>query len=533
MIPVESSKIEGGEILFMKPVYYCNKHDVKISLSMNYFTSKSRCNTYKCVGNFDEGVSLVTEGTIFNPEHKNIGQLNNKTNSIFGSKTSTLTPEDQLEQVLNDLDTLLQDDVSTIMVDKIDDTFDRVDNLLQIDEDLHIPGQFLHMLDNVSLRLNLNGRETDRIVRNNIALLVADIGPDNPIKGIMIAVRNSSMNSFTDDSFQFLVKEINSTKLLTNTTETIVYLPESITKSHRRISFLVFPNGRAFYSTKRNNKVNSNVISVNVENNTGFENEEVIDIYLRPLVKNPGRNVRRECSYWQFTENDTGYWSTEGCIYIKSTDPDTLDICRCNHLTHFAEVLVSHNVNSHRSEIILEVISLVGCCLSILGVFFIVLTAITFRSWRKEFSNLIWLQLCIAIFLLKMCFIPIAFIDFEGRDILCLLVGITLHYTLIATFCWMLVAAILSYRKLVLVFTTDLSHKFLKASAFAWGTPFLIVVILLSVDWHSYMVYFEDITLNRKFCYPSGYGLCKDISGNPTWKCSKLYGDIWIVYGTG
>ncbi|XP_059047971.1 uncharacterized protein LOC131843360 [Achroia grisella] len=528
MIPFDIAKTEDAEVLSVKPVYYCDGLDVVTPLSTKLemeigdnFTSLIRCNTYKCVGNFNEGVSLVKEGNASDCvksssliyELGNVEQFiakkqnRTKTNAI-GTRSSALTPEDEIDQVLHDLDVLLQDDglCLAVMENQIDSTFDRVNNLLQIEGDFNIPSQLLHKLDNFSLRLNLNGNKTGEIVRNSIAVLIADAGPDNPIRGIKVAVRNSSMDFFTSDSFQFLVGEMNSTQLFTNNTDTVVYLPKSVTNSLHRIGFLVFLNERAFYTTNTDNTVNSNIISVNVENITAFENEEVIDIYLRPLVKDPGNSMSRKCSYWQFAENNTGYWSTKGCTYVKLTDPHTIDTCRCNHLTHFAEVLVTYNLKSNHDSV-LEIISIVGCSLSIFGTLSIILTATMFRVWRKEYSNIIWLQLCVAIFLLKLCFIPIAVIDFKGHLISCLIVGITLHYALLATFCWMLVAAIVSYRRLVLVFAKDLSHKCLKASAFAWGFPFVIVGILVSVNWRNYTVYMEDVTLKRKFCYPSEYGL--------------------------
>lgn len=68
-------------------------------------------------------------------------------------------------------------------------------------------------------------------------------------------------------------------------------------------------------------------------------------------------------------------------------------------------------------------------------------------------------------------------------------------------------SAILSYRRLVLVFTRDASHKLLRASAFAWGAPCAMVGILLSVAPHSYAGRFEEMTPTGVFCYPSGLAL--------------------------
>lgn len=157
-------------------------------------------------------------------------------------------------------------------------------------------------------------------------------------------------------------------------------------------------------------------------------------------------------------------------------------------------------------ELALELISVIGSCMSILGLLLIGLTAILFRSWRRDFSNKIWLQLCIAIFLLVICFLIAVYAGFQEYNVACMLHGVVLHYSVLASFCWMLVAAVLSYRRLVTVFTRDVSHKLLKASAFSWGLPCAVIGILLSVDPRAYAGQFEGIIKIGSFCYPTGLG---------------------------
>lgn len=184
-----------------------------------------------------------------------------------------------------------------------------------------------------------------------------------------------------------------------------------------------------------------------------------------------------------------------------------LDTCRCDHLTHFAEVLIPRTVFSERSENALETISIVGCSLSILGLIGVGVTALLFRSWRRDYSNKIWLQLCISIFIMSLSFLVIIFAQFEEYDVMCMLTGIFLHFSVLSSFCWMLVAAVLSYRRLVTVFSIDASHKLLRASAFAWGVPCAVVGILLSVAPHSYSGRLDDKNPTAAFCYPSGLAL--------------------------
>lgn len=117
------------------------------------------------------------------------------------------------------------------------------------------------------------------------------------------------------------------------------------------------------------------------------------------------------------------------------------------------------------------------------------------------------MQLCIAILLLVISFLVIVFAKFDHYNISCILVGMLLHYSVLASFCWMLVAAVMSYRKLVVVFTRDVSHKLLRASTFSWGFPGFVIVLLLAVDVHTYERHFEEKHPSGAFCYPSGITL--------------------------
>ncbi|KAJ2952471.1 hypothetical protein O0L34_g6782 [Tuta absoluta] len=416
----------------------------------------------------------------------------------------TLPPDEQLQQVLESLETLLQQNDSTpITVGDVENTFDQVDGLLNLDDGLDIPGEFLHLLDELGSRVNLNGSGQAKAVRSNIALVLADSAPETPVRGLRIAATDQEI--FTQGAFEIISDIVNDTQLASNSSEAVVQLPDSIANSTRRISFVVYRTERAFRSQTYN--VNSKVLSINVENLTHFEEGEVIDIHLSPLLEEPDRNQTRTCAYWHFYEDGTGEWLQDGCTFIKSTEPGMLDTCRCDHLTHFAEILAPRAVFSEKNETVLEVLTIIGCIMSMFGLFMIALTAAMFRSWRRDYSNKIWLQLCIAIFFLVSCFLIAVFAHFDMYDIPCMLVGVMLHYSVLASFCWMLVAAVLSYRRLVIVFSRDASHKLLRASAFSWGAPCAVVGVLLSVNPHAYAGRFEEKTPSGSFCYPSDLAL--------------------------
>ncbi|XP_038215558.1 adhesion G-protein coupled receptor G6-like isoform X2 [Zerene cesonia] len=498
---------DGIKIVFMKPVYYCKGFDSVPSAALGESVTSAGCRTHSCIGDFNEGVQWVTSATD-NCFTRTPVEVDTEVQFSTELRHSMPTPKpskpDQvLQQVMQDLDNLINNDSVPIFVDDIGDIFNQVDHLLEDSDNLEIPGQFLHLLDRLGSSIELNGSKVVTAVRSNIALVMANAEPDNPVRGIRIATRQD--DSFNNDAFEVFNAAPNNTALQSDESEAVVVLPGSISDTMRRVSFVVFRNDRAFQDTNMHH-VNSRVLSIKVENLTKFENGEVIDIHLSPLSANITRNQSRTCGYWQFLDDGTGFWSQEGCTFIRSKTGQ-LDTCRCTHLTHFAEILVPRAVFPEHHENILELLTVIGCCLSLFGLALVAVTAIMFRSWRRDFSNKIWLQLCIAIFLLALSFLIVIFARFAVYNVPCMIIGIVLHYSVLASFCWMLVAAVLSYRRLVLVFTRDASHKLLRASAFSWGIPLAIVGILLSVAPNSYAGRFEEKTPSGSFCYPSGIGL--------------------------
>ncbi|XP_041989015.1 adhesion G-protein coupled receptor G2-like [Aricia agestis] len=361
------------------------------------------------------------------------------------------------------------------------------------------PEKTLHELDQLSLAWAVNNRAVT-VVKDDVAVVV----PDKLVRGFWVS-STAGRSEFEKHSFDILHEAPSSRILRSQESEVVVTLPPSaLTKRH--VSFVIIQNKSLFPSQPNGFIINSLVISVNIENVTHFHGGEVIDIHFRPIAT-PGRNESRSCAYWHFLENSTGYWSQEGCDFIRATEDGMLDTCRCNHLTHFAAILVPKTVFSEANERALEILTIAGCSLSFMGLIIVGATALLFRSWRQEFRNKIWLQMCMAILILVVTFLVVIFVHYDRYRVKCLLLGVTLHYAVLASFCWMLVAAVLAYRQLTLVFTRDVPHKLLRAAVFAWGAPGVICLVLLSVSPESYAGRFQEMTPGGNFCYPTGLSL--------------------------
>jgi hypothetical protein len=208
----------------------------------------------------------------------------------------------------------------------------------------------------------------------------------------------------------------------------------------------------------------------------------------------------RKCVFWDFEANSgLGNWSDIGCSpAVRRSDNDTLmtDICICTHLTHFGQLLsptLEEEINTA-----LDIITIVGCSVSLLGLFGIAVTAIVFPEWRHGASRKIQLHLSTSLAILMSVFLANSYLfPSPNESQFCLLLGVALHFSLVSTFCWMLVAAWFQYLRLTkpLASLYRTPHILLKTAVFAWGFPFVPCGTLLIVSPSSY---------NSPQCYPTG-----------------------------
>jgi hypothetical protein len=318
-----------------------------------------------------------------------------------------------------------------------------------------------------------------------------------------------------------------------------------------------------------------------------------IPIIFRPLVNISSIHgaKERQCAFWDFTYNSSspgsslGGWSAEGCVYAGNSTSDTsklgnisllniLDVCVCTHLTHFSELITGFLDRSttaygfvegdYHHKKALDIISLFGCSLSLLGVLGIAVTAIVFKSWRQKPGTKILLQLSLALGIQMVIFILSSAdivqsgyekhpeectsksFDFqyhiEGnlpsrldiklfqnqisdsthdsgvtmstvapdcptfqQTLMCTIIGALLHYSILSAFAWMLITALLQFFRYVRVLgATRPPRFFLKAMIFGWIVPVIPVLLVLILAPSSYIPPSAESTI---LCYPSGLPL--------------------------
>nr|CAD7437413.1 unnamed protein product [Timema bartmani] len=314
------------------------------------------------------------------------------------------------------------------------------------------------------------------------------------------------------------------------------------------------------------NIVGSRVISVSIPG-IGSDLPVPIPIVFKPLLSSLNKpSNQRTCAFWDFSFNSStpsqslGGWSGDGCVYAghslqgNEKGKNGLEVCVCTHLTHFAELILGPSAyrTLDKSKIsdpniqyllinekALDIISIVGCTISLFGVIGIVTTAAVFRSWRDKSGTKILLQLSLAIALQMVGYllsnfntrnkhtaIPIPeeevsnyenneivscpegskiagdlmnysydditicdpyLIDGE-ENIFCIILAAFNHYAILCGFSWMLVTAFLQFQRYVKVLGCTRPPRFLlKSTLFGWGIPLIPVCVMLMITPYSYV----------------------------------------------
>ncbi|XP_077985319.1 adhesion G protein-coupled receptor L4-like [Glandiceps talaboti] len=170
-------------------------------------------------------------------------------------------------------------------------------------------------------------------------------------------------------------------------------------------------------------------------------------------------------------------WNSSGCEVYETND--TYTICHCYHLTSFAVLMrVTEFDMGEVHEKALEIISLVGCSISLLSLTLTLLTFFILRKFTQE--RVIHINLCFSIGFGQVIFM--SGIGATSNQIACMLVAILLHYFFTSVFCWMLVEGIQLYAKLVRVFDSNPTKRMTIYFFIGWGVPMFIVIISVAAD---------------------------------------------------
>ncbi|PIK57264.1 putative G-protein coupled receptor [Apostichopus japonicus] len=237
----------------------------------------------------------------------------------------------------------------------------------------------------------------------------------------------------------------------------------------------------------------STVIGINFEGldvqNLSSDMPIIVDFpinrdYGLATIEHCSPNLSYTCSYWDITDSDgRGHWSSEGCeTYDVSKDVVT---CHCFHLTNLS-VLVHESTN-----VALQLISKIGCALSMIGLSITIIFFILSRKTRTKESMRIQFRLCIAF----LCFYAVFLGGIERKqfpcdqqleEILCTASAALIHYFALCTMAWMCVEALHMYMLFVRATGARIPKFFLLARLFAWGFPAVLVAASLGKWYDDY-----------------------------------------------
>uniref|UniRef100_A0A3P9AN08 Uncharacterized protein n=1 Tax=Esox lucius TaxID=8010 RepID=A0A3P9AN08_ESOLU len=172
------------------------------------------------------------------------------------------------------------------------------------------------------------------------------------------------------------------------------------------------------------------------------------------------------CVYWE-AKVGNGSWSERDCVLVQSNATHTM--CSCKHLSSFAVLMSLYDI---KDTFQLKLITWVGLSLSMLCLFFCILTFSLIRSIQST-RNTIHLHLCISLFIAH--FIFLVGISATDNKTGCAVVAGLLQFFYLAALCWMCMEGVHLFRMVVLVFNNTIKRLYMMSGGY--GIPALIVAI--------------------------------------------------------
>ncbi|XP_054830307.1 adhesion G-protein coupled receptor G7-like [Eublepharis macularius] len=343
---------------------------------------------------------------------------------------------------------------------------------------------------------SVSNSSTQEVVQSNIA--VRTISLREPLATVLFSAMKGSTDSLVSDRIKV---DEQATGLKTDD-RTEIQILINITSTNltgtERVGFVLYQNDKLFPSKTYKIELEENYSNRIISGNANGIMVNNVKIALNPQYnRSEFRLYNHACVFWNYSLND---WDTAGCI--KETDLPELLRCSCNHATNFA-VLMSFRIN-YKYARPLEILSYIGCGLSIAGLTCTIVFHILIRKERKTAITLMVVSLCSAMLIFNIIFISgientnanvnvdensaaniMLQSDKEGppANDWCTAVAALLHYFLLATFMWTALNALQVYLLLVEAKRLLFRHYNAIMSLIGWGVPALFVSITLGATY--------------------------------------------------
>ncbi|XP_034041401.1 adhesion G-protein coupled receptor G1 [Thalassophryne amazonica] len=199
---------------------------------------------------------------------------------------------------------------------------------------------------------------------------------------------------------------------------------------------------------------------------------------IKLIFKHNNQVQNGTCVFWLESnmKDGTGHWRADGCHTTYEQNKIT---CSCNHLSFFAVLVNPITSVDSTNAVSLSYITYVGSVLSVIFAIISLVIYICLQQWRPEKAIGLHMQLTVALLCLHLSFLLCSFwVWLQKEDsLVCQILGLFLHWSLLATFCWMALEGFHLYLLLVRVFNIYVRRYLLKLSLVGWGFPTVIAVV--------------------------------------------------------
>ena len=245
----------------------------------------------------------------------------------------------------------------------------------------------------------------------------------------------------------------------------------------------------ALFVDPRNITSSRAVVSVHISQYSIVGSEERVSIMF-PLTT----EMEVNCIHWMYGKDDLmvsihGEWGTDTRVRYD----EYLMACNYTHMTHFSAIV---NAPHNRA---LNIISAIGCTLSIAGTTSTIVITMLFDNWRERPGTKVLLNFSLSVLLQMILMFTSNLVNGDEKNPFCLLTAILLHYVIISQFLWMFVISYLQYRKYVTFSSNEPRRLTLHSNLFGWVLPVIPVLVVSLVSRENYT--------NEYYCYLSGAAL--------------------------
>ncbi|XP_072181950.1 uncharacterized protein [Diadema setosum] len=426
------------------------------------------------------------------------------------TESLTATGLETVADILQDIASVESGDteVTELVVDVVSNMADTSDDELQMAQEMSgAVSRAVQSMEEQFVNVVIPEDEPLTVTQPNVAAVVDDVAPDESQDGFSVLLTVTGVDdTITTNDLRLEQGDTTETQIVPP--EASIFIPSEVVASAGTTRFFatgfrdpsLFPfsfqnenntehNGTVI-NTEFNRIVNSRVISASVGDRVIENLDKPVKLSFMPLMENATNPI---CVFWDFDANNgTGNWSTRGCR-LSNTSTDERPACECDHLTNFGILMDIYGGSaiSDQVDFILEIISYVGCCMSIWGLLVTILTYAFNRKLRDRKPNQILISLSCGLLGLYVTFVLMITLDTERgveevEPLPCCILAGFLHYFMLASLFWMGVEGYNMHVMFVRVLNTYLPYFIRKASLVAWGCPALIVVITAGATRQTY-----------------------------------------------